>query len=57
MEEFIMKKISEVERRVDKKDKQTGLKMLNYFTKLGVEIDEAFSYISKHSRYEHISKQ
>jgi DNA-binding transcriptional MerR regulator len=43
--------------RFDKKDRELIAKILSYLKKLGIEIEEAFSYLSRHSTREEVRKQ
>lgn len=35
--------------RFDKKDRELIAKLLNYLKRMGIEIEEAFSYLSRHN--------
>lgn len=50
MQDFVDKKVKELRRRSSRKDKETVMKIINYLSRLGIEIEEAFSYFSKHTQ-------
>lgn len=49
MEEFIKRKSFELKMRFDKKDRELIAKILSFLKRVGIEIEEAFSYLSRHN--------
>ena len=57
LDDFVRRKSFELKMRFDKKDRELIAKLLNYLKKMGVEIEEAFSYLSRHNSREEIKKE
>lgn len=57
MNEFVSRKSFELRMRFDKKDRELIAKLLNFLKKMGIEIEEAFSYLTRHTSREELRKQ
>lgn len=56
MQDYVNRKVDEMKKRTNKKDKETALKILSMISRLGIDIDNAYSYLARHSSKDILNK-
>jgi hypothetical protein len=56
-QEWLEKQVTDMRRRTNRKDKETALRLLNLLTRLGLDLDNSFSYLARHTPKDCLSKQ